>query len=216
MKVITGMIVASAICLCQVCCGGQVATLGQGSSSQSKKAEPNSTDPRQEQLSGEAHFYRANGLNYGAGKPEAALKEYNLAIENGYDTNELRMEMGRLLARQLHRPEEAIEQFRIVIQRDETEWRAHWPLAKLLLETKQYDEALKELEISKQLDSEGNSNGFYAYYTALALDALGRYDEALKDYEAFLERAKKIEPNSSRADEVKARVEAIKEKLNLN
>lgn len=165
----------------------------------------------QEQLSGEQHYGKANSLAAGL-EAEAALREYDCAIEKGYDTVELRIQLGRLLAQQLNRHKEAIEQLRIAVQRDETNWRAHWPLAQSLLNTKQYDKALKELQISKQLDLEGKSEGFYFYYTAIALDGLGRYEEALKDYETFLERAKKIEPNSPRVDEVKARVEIIKER----
>jgi tetratricopeptide (TPR) repeat protein len=139
-----------------------------------------------------------------------------LAIANGYDTNWLRTELGRVLARYLHRDEEAIEQFRVAIQRDKNDWRGHWLLSESLLETKKYDEVLKELQVAKQLDADGRSNGFYDYYTAKAFDGLGRYDEALKDYQAFLKRAEKVEPNSPRVREVRARVEVLKGKSSVN
>jgi hypothetical protein len=45
---------------------------------------------------------------------------------------------------------------------------------------------------------------------------LGRREEALKDYEAFLERARKVEPNSPRVREVRASVEALRGKPTLN
>ncbi len=221
MKLIAGLLLSSAICLCQAGCGGHVTTLGQSGGSQNKQgaSSPDVNQPaneaRIEHLSGEAHWGKANSLR-DSGRYEAAVKEYNLAIDNGYDTNEVRTEMGIVLAYYLHRHEEAIEQFRIAIQRDETDWRAHWSLTQSLLETQQYKEALNELEVVKRLDPENTSRGFYTYYTAKALDGLGKYYEALKDYEAFLKRAEKIEPNSSRVNEVKARVEAIKGSLNVS
>jgi tetratricopeptide (TPR) repeat protein len=42
---------------------------------------------------------------------------------------------------------EAIPHYRVAIRRDPNDWRAHWGLARALLETKQYDEALKELKL---------------------------------------------------------------------
>jgi tetratricopeptide (TPR) repeat protein len=208
------IIFAFAVCFSQICCGRTDSPLGQTGlqNRQDVSGSPlpqqgNQTDPRK--LSGEEHWVRGNILRDQA-EYEGAVREYKLAIANGYDTNELRTEMGRILARQLHHHEEAIEQFRIAIQRDEKDWRAHWSLAQSLLETKLYDEALRELEIAKRLDPANTSRGFYTYYTAKALDGLGRYDEALKDYQAFLERAKKVEPNSPRVREVRARVEEIK------
>jgi tetratricopeptide (TPR) repeat protein len=135
-----------------------------------------------------------------------------LAIANGYDTNWVRTELGRILARHLRRHEEAIDEFRVAIQRDKNDWRAHWSLSESLLQMKQYNEALKELQMAKGLDAEGRSNGFYDYYTAKALDGLGRYNEAVQDYEAFLKRAEKVESNSPRVREVKARVEALQKR----
>lgn len=203
------------VCLCQ-CCAFASSERGM----KSIPSSPNfSTSPSpagsQSQKSGEDHFAEANILR-DRGKYEEAVQEYKLAIVKGYDTNWLRTELGRVLARYLHRDKEAIEEFRVAIQRDKNDWRAHSLLSDSLLQTKQYDEALKELLISKQLDAEGRSNGFYDYYTAKAFDGLGRYDKALKDYQAFLKRAEKVEPNSPRVREVRARVEAIKGKSNLN
>jgi len=64
--------------------------------------------------------------------------------------------------------------------------------------------------LAARLDPQNTSGGFYAYYTAKALDGLGQTDEALKEYQVLLERAKKVEPNSPRVHEVKARLEALK------
>jgi tetratricopeptide (TPR) repeat protein len=214
-KVIT-IIFAFAVFWVQISCGRADSSLGrtglqnrQDVSDSPVPHQVNQTKPRQ--VSGEEHWVRGDQTEY-----EEAAKEYKLAIENGYDTNEVRTEMGRLLARQLHRHEEAIEQFRIAIQRDEKDWRAHWSLAQSLLETKMYDEALRELEMVKRLDPANTSREFYTYYTAKALDGLGRQEEALKEYQVFLERAKKVEPNSPRVREVRARVEVLKGKSSVN
>jgi tetratricopeptide (TPR) repeat protein len=209
MFISTKFVMLLSVCLSQTCCTFTSGEQGM----KSGQATPNfpaspSLAVSQSQKSGEDHFAEANILR-DRGKYEEAVQEYKLAIANGYDTNWLRTELGRVLARYLHRHEEAIEQYRFAIQRDKNEWRAHSLLSDSLLETKQYDEALKELQISKQLDAQGRSNGFYDYYTAKAFDGLGRYDEAVKDYQAFLKRAEKEEPNSPRVREVKARLEAL-------
>lgn len=197
------------LCLCQSCAsfglGERRATATPGSSASSSQLQS------QSQKSGEDHFAEANILR-DRGKYEEAVQEYKLAIANGYDTNWVRTELGRVLARYLGRHEEAIDEFRVAIQRDKNDWRAHWSLSESLLQTKQYDEALKELQTAKSLDAEGRSNGFYDYYTAKALDGLGRYKEAVQDCEAFLKRAERVEPNSPRVREVKARLEALKNK----
>jgi len=203
------------VCLCESCCAFTSGERGM----KSIQPSPNfSTSPppagSQSQKSGEDHFAEANILR-DRGKYEEAVQEYKLAIANGYDTNWLRTELGRVLARYLHRDEEAVEEFRVAIQRDKNDWRAHWLLSESLLETKKYDEALQELQVAKQLDAEGRSNGFYDYYTAEAFDGLGRYDEALKDYQAFLKRAEKVEPNSPRVREVRARVKILKGKSSV-
>jgi tetratricopeptide (TPR) repeat protein len=203
------------LCLCQ-CCAFASGERGM----KSIPSSPNfSTSPSpagsQSQKSGEDHFAEANILR-DRGKYEEAVQEYKLAIAKGYDTNWLRTELGRVLARYLHRDEEAVEEFRVAIQRDKNDWRAHWLMSVSLLETKKYDEALQELQLAKHLDAEGRSNGFYDYYTAKAFEGLGRYDKALKDYQAFLKRAEKVEPNSPRVREVKARVEVLKGKSSNN
>lgn len=207
-----------AVCAAQICCGSPDSPLGpnglpnkQDVPSSPLPQQANQTNPKK--LSGEEHWVAGN-IARDMAEYEKAVKEYQLAIENGYDTNELRTELGIVLDHYLRRPEEAANHFRVAIERDEKDWRAHWSLANSLLETKQYDEALRELEIVKRLDPQNTSSGFYAYYTAKALDGLGRTDEALEQYEVFLERAKKVEPNSPRVREVRARVEVIKGKSN--
>src|SRR5215510_12970704 len=61
---------------------------------------------QQDKNSGEEHFYRANSFHERPGKANAqeALSEYKLAIEKGYDTVEVRIQLGRLLAFRLDQP----------------------------------------------------------------------------------------------------------------
>ncbi|MGB8507877.1 MAG: tetratricopeptide repeat protein [Pyrinomonadaceae bacterium] len=169
----------------------------------------------QDKRSGEDHFGEANNLADGR-KANEALKEYDLAIARGYDTAELRYEMGSVLASQLNRYEEAVEQFHIAVQRDEKYWRAHWALARALLEIKQYNEALSELDIAKRLDPSAEGLPIYAYYNAKALEGINRYHEALQNYETYLQYEDKIAPNSKEAHEVRERIKTVKEKMNIH
>lgn len=220
MRVSMQIILLFACCLAQTCCNERIASSTEHKKPQSEKVVFNannnaSSNTRQKRpLSGEEHFSKANSLKDSHSSKEA-LSEYYLAIENGYDTVELRIEMGELLADRLNRHEEAIEQFRIAVQREGTNWRAHWPLAKSLLISKKYDEALSELQIVKHLDPEGNSEGSYMYHTAKALDGLAQYAEALKEYEAFLKHADKIRPGGPDVIDAEERVRAIREQLRL-
>jgi len=164
-----------------------------------------SDQTRRRSASGEDHWVRGNVLR-DEGKYEEASREYELAIDQGYDDSTIRIELGLILEHYLGRPSEAMSHYRVAIQRDPGDWSAHWSLARALCDAKNYDEALTELETSKQLDPEGRTDGFYTYYTGKTFDALGRRDEALTEYEAFLKRARIVEPESPRVREVRARV----------
>src|SRR5215475_846577 len=62
---------------------------------------------QQDKNSGKEHYARANAFD-GWPDPQASLREYKLAIEKGYDTVELRIQLGRLLAFGLDQPGEAV------------------------------------------------------------------------------------------------------------
>lgn len=160
---------------------------------------------------GEERFYRANSLHEFPGKAnaQAALSEYKLAIEKGYDTVELRIQLGCLLAFRLDQPGEAVAHFRIGLERDPHNWRIHFPLAQILLQLQQYQEALKEIKESQRLDKDGRANGFYFYYLAKAHDGLGESKEALRYYRLALKRAQKVEPRSSKVKEVTERINVL-------
>jgi tetratricopeptide (TPR) repeat protein len=179
----------------------------------SSKSLPNTV--QQAQYFGTDHFGEANRLA-AIGKLEEALREYNLAIENGYDTAELHIQVGLLLADQMKRYEEATEQFRIAVERDKTNPRYHWLLAKSLLDAKHYEEALKELEEARQFDPEGYYKILYNYYLAKILDGMERYNEAVDKYEIFIKDEVEITPHSSELRDARERLKLLREKLNLN
>lgn len=212
MKIIMGLTVVLACCLCHTGCCERFASSSQHTQ-QADKVDSNAAPASNERLSGEDHYYRANNLKQ-ALEPEEALKEYDLAIENGYDTVELRIQLGTLLADPLNRPEEAVEQLQIAARRDEGNWRTHWPLAQSLLATKEYEQALIEIQVADSLDPEGHADGFYLFYTAKAFEGLERYAEALKQYEAFLKSNDDV-GDTPKVLEARDRVRALHQKLNL-
>lgn len=205
------MMLVFAICLSQSWCGHCASQQTENKAPTALNSPFAQSSNQTKTISGEEHWIRGNLLRDEA-KYEEAAKEYQLAIDNGYDSNWVRTELGIVLEHYLHLPEEAARHYRVAIARDEKDWRAHWSLANVLLETKQFAEALKELQIVKRLDPKNTAAGVYIYETAKALDGLERRNEALKEYEAFLQRAKRVEPNSPRVREVRARVEELKGK----
>ena len=210
MKIQMGPTIVLACCLWQTGCCEKVASSSQHTE-ESEKVVSHAATAGNEQLSGEDHYYRANNLKQ-ALEPEEALKEYDLAIENGYDTVELRIQLGTLLADQLKRPEEALEQLRIAARRDEGNWRTHWQLAQSLLATREYEEALREIEVADSLDPDGHADGFYSFYRAKAFEGLGRYREALREYKGFLKSNDDV-GDTPKVLDARERVTTIRQKL---
>jgi tetratricopeptide (TPR) repeat protein len=205
----------------QVACGERVASSHRQGSPQGDAAQDGGggkTPENEAQVrarSGEDHYHLANDLSHDR-QADEALAEYNLALQAGYDTADLRIELGLLLTDQFKRYPEACDQFRIAAQREPDNWRAHWPLAQTLMLDGRYEEALAELAIAEQLDPYGQSHGFYDFHKAKAFDSLQRYKEALTEYELFLHRYERVSPRDS-ADvlESKERVRVITEQLKL-
>lgn len=172
-----------------------------------KGAAWQSVKPEKRRASGKKYYLMGNGS--ARTDPQRAISHYQEAIKNGYDTNDLRVEMGRLL-RSVGRLQEAAEQFRVVIRRDADNLRAHLGLAYTSGSIGQHEEALKEFGEVKRLDPRSYGEGIFAPDVAQSLDALGRYKEALAEYEAAL----RCRCHGESADEnFKRRVQAIKEKL---
>jgi tetratricopeptide (TPR) repeat protein len=129
--------------------------------------------------------YYAAGNRNSYSNPELAVEQYKKAIAEGYDTVELRLSLGKVL-QILKRPEEAFEQYRAAIQMDGENSRPHFALALALLNSERYEEALREFEIVKELDAEDYKLGLFSDHIAKCLDYLGRYEDALEEYDAAL------------------------------
>jgi tetratricopeptide (TPR) repeat protein len=163
--------------------------------------------PQHESAAGKRYYVRGNGNSYR--HPDQAIEYYKLAVENGFDTVDLRIEMGILL-RQLKRYEESAEQLRVAVQMDECDVRAHLSLAYTLLAGGAHADALKEFELLKDLDRRDYEDGLLSIYLGDCLYELGRYGEALKEYRRVLSCDCYEDTDADRA---KARVQEIERKL---
>lgn len=155
------------------------------------------------------HIHRGQQL-LSSGENEGAVAEYERAIRMGYDSKDTRMDLAEAFIR-LDRPQEAAEQYRALIRRDNKDFRAHWSLAQLLIiKLKRYDEGLWEVTISKELDDGGDVGYVYDYYTAKAYDGMGRYAEALAHYKVFIKGESRDSSGSAELKEAMRRVGEIK------
>jgi tetratricopeptide (TPR) repeat protein len=209
------LVVAS---LPQVACGERVVSSHRGGSRNVDAAQDGGDKATNQEVepqrgSGEDHYNLANELSNDR-EADEALKEYNLALQAGYDTADLRVELGLLLGDQLKRYPEACEQLRVAAEREPTNLRAHSGLGTFLLLDGRYEEALAELTIADKLDRDSRSYPYYSYEKAKALDALQRYQEALDEYNRFLTVYGNLNDDPEVIDS-KERVRAITEQLKL-
>lgn len=164
-----------------------------------------------EEQSPEGYRYYVMGNRNSDINPERAAEQYKTALKKGYDTVELRLRLGRLL-RLLKRPEEAFEHYRAATRIDAEDMRPHLSLAHALLDARRYEEALGEFEFVKKLSPEEYKLGMFSDDIGKSLDALERYEEALKEYEASL----RCGCNGELKDDlVRRRIEEIKIIINL-
>jgi tetratricopeptide (TPR) repeat protein len=188
MKTFALSMVLLAASLQQVACGER-AVSSHRQESRNDAAALDGGDTAQEvkpqAMSGEDHYNLASDLKHDR-QADDSLREYNLALQAGYDTADLRVELGLLLGDQLRRYPEACDQLRIAVQREPRNWRAHSGLGTFLLLDGRYEEALAELTIADKLDPDSRSYPYYSYEKAKAFDALQRYRDALHEYNRFL------------------------------
>ena len=129
-------------------------------------------------------LYIAGNAN-SSSKPERAVEHYNAAIREGYDTVELRLKLGGALE-QLKRPEEAFAHYRAAIRMGEEDARPHLFLAYALMRSGRFEEALVEFEAVKRLAAGEYKLGLFSDYIGKCLDSVGRFNDALKEYELSL------------------------------
>ncbi len=150
-------------------------------------------------------FYR--GLAYDeSGDPERAVKEYaeslNLAKSIGMDSAELRINLGNSLMK-LDYLKEAAYDYQRALEIDPRNGAAHLGLGRALLRTGKYEEALKNF---RRCDELGYSNSSLPFVKALALNGLGRKDEAREELDTLIK-------SSSSATKVEARLIKMAEDL---
>lgn len=174
---------------------------------QSSSDKQSAKRPQKESPEGERYYVLGNGNAFR--RPEQAVEYYKTAIEKGFDTLDLRLEMGNLL-RFLKRYDEAVEQLRIAIEMDERDMGPHLSLAYTFLFSGCYEDALKEFDIVKVLDPEDYNDGILSIYIGDCLYEVGRYEEALKEYRAVLRCDCYEDEDANRAKE---RVDEIERKL---
>lgn len=161
---------------------------------------------REEKKSPAGHKYYILGNGNSFRKPERAVEYYRTAIENGYDTADLRVELGKLLYR-LERYEESAEHYRAAVEMDGKDVRARLGLAYGLLARGRHQEALEEFEVLKAIAPEDYRAGILSSHIGACLEAVGRYEEALKEYEAAL----RCDCHDAADEErIRSRVETIK------
>jgi tetratricopeptide (TPR) repeat protein len=215
-SLILGACVGAAACDRSFGSSGQTASRPTGQASPENRVKEGAAAPRQDLASAWEHLHKGQQL-LSSGKNEEAVAEYQQAIELGLDRQDTRMDLAEAFTR-LNRNQDAAEQYRLLIRRDDGDWRAHWALAQLLiLKLNDYEEGLREVTISKELDKGDADIAYtYDYYIAKAYDGMGQYDKALDHYKIFMKGEAKNSSGSDELKEVTQRVKEIKEKLRLS
>jgi tetratricopeptide (TPR) repeat protein len=180
-----------------------------GSGVQSQNENPVPT--QKNDISCEVRLAEARAVSIKEGSLNA-INEYKSIIEKGCDTEESRMSLGLAMAG-AKRFNEAAEQYRTVIKRNPKHWAAHWTLAQtLILELNQYDEGLKMVYKSKDLDNMGDIGYIYDFFIAKALDGLGDYKRASLHYQKYIKEQSHVWTKEPRLIEAKERLRVLNEK----
>lgn len=151
-----------------------------------KAASPTPAQPNEKpQLNAEEHFSAALKFE-AAGQIADASEEFKRAIEAGKNDKEMYRRVAELLIKQ-KKFEEAANYLRKIIEKDARDARAHWALAKVLVEDlEKYQEGLKEAMLAKELYGNDGTSYVQDLVLARAYDGLGNYAQAVKHYRIFL------------------------------
>lgn len=141
--------------------------------------------------------------------PKPAVQQYKEIIAAGCDDNNVEMNLGLAYAR-AGNFEEAAERYRLVISRDQNHWAAHWALAQtLILELRSYEEGLKEVDASRQLDNMDGTGFLYDYFFGRAYEGLQDYDRALVHYRIYEKAQSARNKNEPRLKDVQNRIRIL-------
>ena len=116
---------------------------------------------------------------------DAAMKDFNDAIEENYKASDAYYERGKLYVR-LGKQKRAEKDFKRAIEYYWKHAGAHVELGKLRLEEKKYEEALKLFTTAERLG--GGSDGAPLYWRGNTYKALKDYARAAEDYSAAIGR----------------------------
>ncbi len=120
-----------------------------------------------------------------AGQLSEAIDEFKKSIAAGKDDKEMFRRVAELLVR-LNQNEEAAGYFRKIIEKDPNDARAHWALAKILVETGKFADGLNEAKLAKDLYGESDTSYVHDRLIGQAYDGLGDYRNALLHYKMFV------------------------------
>ncbi|MCO6511015.1 MAG: tetratricopeptide repeat protein [Aridibacter famidurans] len=159
-------------------------------------------------LSGSDHLQQAWG-DLELGYLEAARIAFECAFSKGAGDFEDRLEHLKILVK-LEDYSLAIEKSKQLLAEDPNNWVVHASLAHAYLKSNQFENALREIEVTRSLDPQNQNRVSYLFDRALALDGLNQRAEALDAYVEYCEHATKIEPNSQRYKDAKERINELK------
>ena len=170
-----------------------------------------SPEGKQYQRNLEYHYNEALKMR-AAGKTAEAIDEFKKSIEAGTDDKETYREVARLLV-SLKRYEEAEEYLRKVFEKDPEDGRAHWALARVLVEhLGKYEEGLKEALLSKRLYGDDGTSHVHDRIIGKAYDGLKDYENAIKHYKIFLKGSSRI-PDSEDYKEIQKRLSELEKSI---
>lgn len=165
---------------------------------------PSKSEESQEEA--EKHYREALKLQV-AGQTTEAIEEFKKSIEAGKNDKEMYRRVAELLIK-LKRNEEAEMYLRRVIEKDSKDARAHWTLAAILVEMRNYENGLKEANLAKELYGESDISYVFDRLIGQAYDGLGDYENAIKHYKIFL-KGRSYAPDSDDYKETQKRVSEL-------
>jgi len=127
--------------------------------------------------------YHALGLAQASlGQWDDAIKSYQAAMQSGTDDSGLLSDLGHALYR-VKKTEQSIASYRAAIRVDDCSKRAHTELGLIFMESEQWRDAITEFS---RLSECHQPSPLVSYHWGLALEHVGRHQDALKVWETSM------------------------------
>ena len=133
---------------------------------------------------------RIAAIHAATGKPQRALQLHLAELRDHPTSIDTLLECGSLLLA-MHRPQEAMEKFRRVLEVEPAHLEAHWRIAQASLDEEQFDQARVGFEVVRRLDPE---TPMVRRRLAEALLGCGREEEAKRQLVEAFDRVDDSEP----------------------